>query len=482
MNKFKILYFIAIMLLVTYSASPAGATETVGQRLKEAEKRLGNIENIISNKDQNDSAVKHALSISSDTVKYVGTIVAIILPFILVMIGYQIFRSYQFEKEIRDTRKLMNEEYDKMTKLRSDSENIIGDLKIKIGTLQDFVGSLATDILQKKSTEFISDVKEKTTQAIADIKTKDEELKHNIELMKKLEQLDLTLTPSVYKERGNIYFGQGNLEKAIDNYSNAIRLKPDDVEAYFNRGLAYHQSKKYRESIQDYERVIQFNPTYQNAYANLGVCYRLLKEYEKSLQNLNRAIELNPNFEFALLHRGITHVEMKKNDLALADLKKAEQINPNSPANLFGLGFVYGRIGDYKKAIEYYKKAIDKGDKLLSKMNLSEMYICDKDYDSARKMAMEIYSEATDNRRSKILSKFIQVTAMVLSGIAYSEDLQALVSMMRESNEITIDDWSFDELLSCLTGNALQKEKMDLIKKMISLLKREIMPDDLMGN
>lgn len=462
------------MLLLTCSASQAVAAETVGQRLKEVEKRLGNIENSMSNKDQNDNAVKHALSISSDTVKYVGIIVAIILPFILVMIGYQIFRSYQFEKEIRDTRKLMNDEYDKMTKLRSDSENIIGDIKTKIGTLQDFVGSLATDVLQKKSTEFISDVKEKTSQAIADIKTKDEELKQNIELMKKLEALDLTLTPSVYKERGNIYFGQGNIEKAIDNYSNAIRLKSDDIEAYFNRGLAYHRSMKYHEAIQDYERVIQVNTKYQNAYANLGVCYRLLKEYGKSLQNLNRALELNPNFEFALIHRGITHVEMNKIDLALADLKKAEQINPNSPENLFGLGFVYGRIGDYKKAIEYYKKAIEKGDKLLSKMNLAEMYICDKDYDNAKRLAGEILSDIAGDKRSKILSKFIQATAAVLSSNDYNDDLQGLINMMRESIEITIDDWSFDELLVCLSAASLQKEKADLVRKMISLLKREV--------
>lgn len=480
-NSRRLYLLISVILLLAVVSFQFASAGTIGQRLNEVEKKVALIENSTSNQDQTDTAVKHALSISGDTVKYVGIIVAIILPFILLMIGYQILRSYQFEKEIRDTRKLMNDEYDKMTKLRSESEKIMEDIKTKVGSLQDFVGALAADILQKKSTEFISQFTEKTNQAFADIKTKDEELKHNIELMKKLEALDLTLTPTVYKERGNIYFGQGNLEKAIDNYSNAIRLKSDDIEAFFNRGLAHHRLQKYREAIQDYEKVIQSNPKYQNAYANMGVCYRLLKEYNKSLLYLNKAIELNPNFEFALIHRGITHMEMKKVELALADFGNVEKINPESLESLFGLGFAYGRLGDYKKAIAYYKKVLGKGDKVTSKMNLAEMYLCDKDYDNALKFAIEMLSDASLSMRDRILSRFIKVAALVLSGSPHNDDLQALLAMIKESTDITIRDWSFDELISCIESASIPQDKLTLLKRLISLLKREISPDDFLS-
>jgi tetratricopeptide (TPR) repeat protein len=481
-NKFKILYLFAIMLLLTCSASQTLAADNVGQRLTEVEKRLGIIENQASKNDQNDNVVKYVLSISSDTVKYVGIVAAIILPFLLLLIGYQIFRSYQFEKEIRDTRKLMSDEYDKMREIRGDSEKFVDEIKRKIGALEEFVGTLATDFLQKKSVELFIDIKEKTNQAIADFKTKDEELKHNIELMKKLEALDLTLTPSVYKERGTIYFGQGNLEQAIDNYSNAIRLKPDDVEAYFHRGLAHQRVKKYQEAIQDYTKTIQLNPKDQNAYANMGVCYRQIKEIEKSLQNFNRAIEINPNLLFALVNRGLTYAIMGKTDLALADVEKAEQKKPGSPNLLTSIGLTYGKMGNFKMAIEYYLKSKEIDDNLLNKLNLADAYICNKQYEDSKKMATEIFSATDCDTRSKIFSKFMRVTAMILNDNDYNEDLKSLIETMKEAVEFSIDNWSFDELLSCLSDKSLQKEKTDLVKKMISLLKKEITSTDFTIN
>ncbi len=76
----------------------------------------------IEKKTNQTEYVNQVLSISGDTVKYVGTIASLILPFILLLIGYQIIRSYQFEKEIRETRTLMIDEYQKMQDIRIKSD------------------------------------------------------------------------------------------------------------------------------------------------------------------------------------------------------------------------------------------------------------------------------------------------------------------------------------------------------------------------
>jgi hypothetical protein len=43
----------------------------------------------------------------------------------------------------------------------------------------------------------------------------------------------------VYNTRGAAYAELGQYQRAIENYSNAIRLKPDYIQAYTNRALAY---------------------------------------------------------------------------------------------------------------------------------------------------------------------------------------------------------------------------------------------------
>ena len=48
-----------------------------------------------------------------------------------------------------------------------------------------------------------------------------------------------------FNNRGNAYRYRGDTERAIADYSEAIRLKPDYALAYYNRGDAYAGKSKY---------------------------------------------------------------------------------------------------------------------------------------------------------------------------------------------------------------------------------------------
>ncbi|MEM2175140.1 MAG: tetratricopeptide repeat protein [Candidatus Micrarchaeia archaeon] len=51
--------------------------------------------------------------------------------------------------------------------------------------------------------------------------------------------VEKVLDADEYFERGNKYYEEGDYDKAIENYSMAIVLKPDFLECYFNRALCY---------------------------------------------------------------------------------------------------------------------------------------------------------------------------------------------------------------------------------------------------
>jgi Tfp pilus assembly protein PilF len=425
--------------------------------------------------------IKQTLTISGDTVKFVGIIASIILPLIIFLIGYQIFRSYQFEKDYRETRKLMLDEYQKLVKITSDSELFVNQTKAKLASLEDLIGTLVTDYLTKKTPALL---KEEAERVISEIKT--DEVKRSAELMKKLESLDLTLTPTVYIERGSIYLDQGNFEKAIENFDKALEMKDNQFDAYFDRGLAYIRMRKFDEAINDFMKAAEIQSKNRAVFGNLGACYigksdsgDVEKNLDKAMEYLNKAIELDPRYAFAYYQKARAFRYMKKYDLAINEMKEALKIVPDSEGYLHELALCYGKMGDFKSAIEFYSKSIEKKKRIGTLLNLTEAYICQKNYADAEKLAHECYSMVS-TIRDKILSKYLLLLALILNNKEYRLELKSFVEVVSAESGFKILEWSFEEILSFLEDPALKKPAVELVKKIIGFLKGEIKGRELL--
>jgi len=97
-----------------------------------------------------------------------------------------------------------------------------------------------------------------------------------------------------YFNRGSVYYTKGDLERAIQDYNNAIKLNPKFVEAYFNRGSVYYD-KGVKKTVQEYERALH-DQNYVNSHNNKGIACHLKGYFKRAIQNYNEAIKLNPNF------------------------------------------------------------------------------------------------------------------------------------------------------------------------------------------
>ena len=89
-----------------------------------------------------------------------------------------------------------------------------------------------------------------------------------------------------------MYQELGRDEKALEDYSRAIRLDPEDAEAYVNRGNILFKLSKFQRSINDYTKAISLNPTYYNAYNNRGVTFNRVGKYAESERDFAKAEEL----------------------------------------------------------------------------------------------------------------------------------------------------------------------------------------------
>jgi tetratricopeptide (TPR) repeat protein len=98
-----------------------------------------------------------------------------------------------------------------------------------------------------------------------------------------------------YLDRGNTYFRNGDYDRAIAEYNEALRINPNTVEAYNNRGNAKRSKGEYDAAIADYNMAIRIKPDFADAYNNRGSAYYYKKNYERARSDWERALRINPN-------------------------------------------------------------------------------------------------------------------------------------------------------------------------------------------
>ncbi len=86
----------------------------------------------------------------------------------------------------------------------------------------------------------------------------------------------------------------GNLEAAVDDYSEATRLNPKDPEAPFNRGLAYLRLEKFDYAARDFSEVIRIQPRNPDPYVYRGVIRVYQGKDKEAEADFQKAYQLNP--------------------------------------------------------------------------------------------------------------------------------------------------------------------------------------------
>jgi carboxyl-terminal processing protease len=131
-----------------------------------------------------------------------------------------------------------------------------------------------------------------------------------------------------FNNRGAAYHQKNDFDRAIADYSEAIRLDPKYALAFGNRGSTYDDKKEFDRAIADYNEAIRLNPKYAVAFNNRGVAHRNKKEFDRAIADYSEAIRLDPKYALAFNNRGLVHYGKKEFDRAIADYSEAIRLNP----------------------------------------------------------------------------------------------------------------------------------------------------------
>ena len=155
-----------------------------------------------------------------------------------------------------------------------------------------------------------------------------------------------------YVQRAEAYYLLNDLQRAIDDFSSALRLDPQQDAAYFGRGMALARLGFLDAGIADLGVYIQRHPDSTVAYTKRGVRNIWKGDLGAAEQDLKRAVELDAHNAEAHDDLGVVFAKRKRCDLAVTHFATAIGLDPSYQKAYHNLGICFYISGQHQAALE----------------------------------------------------------------------------------------------------------------------------------
>ncbi|NES05439.1 MAG: tetratricopeptide repeat protein [Okeania sp. SIO2F4] len=247
-------------------------------------------------------------------------------------------------------------------------------------------------------------------------------------------------TPEEYANLGSIYAQEKKWDLAIENYRQAILLKPNFSWYYYNLAQALNQQENWNDAIKNYYRAIELNQNFYWSYYNLGNALSKSKKWEEAINAYKNAIKIDTNFPWCYYNLGNALIELKKWDEAIYNYLYVTQLQPDIPG-------IYSKLGDAIE--EKYQSNLDAGI---------------KDYGKA---IPEYEQYSLDDISLQFLQQNPNLFVQVADGLAQANKINGAIIFYKIALELNQDDLNISEKLQQVLDkrNQLEREILELRKE-----------------
>jgi tetratricopeptide (TPR) repeat protein len=176
----------------------------------------------------------------------------------------------------------------------------------------------------------------------------------DLEMALKLEE-----TAWAYLYRGMIRESLGEDNRAMEDFTKALRLDSNFVEGYYRRGLLYSKQGEHEKSFQDQNKVLELDENHAGAYTARGVARAALGDSQWALNDLDKGCTLAPQWHEGFYHRGRVRHQLEMYDEALADYARAIELNQTFAQVFMARGKTHGALGEHWQAVADFGQVIE---------------------------------------------------------------------------------------------------------------------------
>jgi tetratricopeptide (TPR) repeat protein len=151
---------------------------------------------------------------------------------------------------------------------------------------------------------------------------------------------------------------QGKWQEGIEQFDQALRLKPDFPEANINLCMALVQAGRTQEAIAQCEQTLRIRPDIPEAHYHLGSALMQAGRIQEAIGHFDQAIRIRPNYAEAYNYLGIGLMKVGRSQEAIGHFEQAIRIKPDFPEAHANLGNALAQAGRVKEAIEQYEEAV----------------------------------------------------------------------------------------------------------------------------
>ncbi len=166
---------------------------------------------------------------------------------------------------------------------------------------------------------------------------------------------------TTYGGIGRAYFQKGNFEKAFEYFQKGIVLATEKASFHNFMGLIYQEQRKWNPALEEFRRAISSEPKDPKYPNNLGILFNKMGKPEDASREFSKALTLDPDYPDALYNLGQFYLNGNNLDEAWKYWSKLMRVNPNYSESArahdsFGVALaVQGRM---EEAIPHFSEAL----------------------------------------------------------------------------------------------------------------------------
>lgn len=154
--------------------------------------------------------------------------------------------------------------------------------------------------------------------------------------------------------RGRSWLTEDDPESAAEDFSNALKIDPVNVEALRGRVKAYDLLQQYELAVQDWTALITLSPQEDKLYRQRGASYLGTRNYSLALADYNKSLALNPKGLDAYIGRAMVYDAMGDRGKALKEFEAGIAIDENYLLLFWERARMADRWGERQMAIDDY--------------------------------------------------------------------------------------------------------------------------------